>query len=158
MKKALSGKLAMLLAGATLAASLTGCMSKTLDDSASDFGYVAHKVNVSNLSARSLAAIHSAAIRIPESQAAVYTCTVVYEDGDTTVLKLGDTELIMMTDGLFRVGGSITQAALVPGTYGVKVTVNPSQLMLMVDITLPDGGSMRRGGYSLFGRRSLTPR
>ena len=54
MKKALSGKLALLLAGATLACSLTGCMTKAVDNAAQDAGYFAsNKVTFSNLSSGS---------------------------------------------------------------------------------------------------------
>ncbi len=152
MKKVFSSKLAMLLAGTTLVASLTGCLAKP---AAIETGYSAtqdiRKTSFSNLSASASAMVHETSVQIPNSQQAVYTATVAYAAGDSVSLKFGEKEIFSISADGFRVCNSSIQGSYGAGSYKLRITANPTQKMLMMDVTLPDGGTLRRGSYEFLG-------
>ncbi len=97
-------------------------------------------------------------ISIPEGKQAVYGCDVTYSEGSETFLKMsGKTadavdasgELFKINDNGMYIGGYKCAGAFSAGTYGVKIQLNPTQKAAMVEVTLPDGGVIRRGADTL---------
>ena len=156
MKKQIAKGLATLLVGTTLSVALTGCMvNRPLE-----MTYTAparqeiYKPNFSNLSStdpEAATVLHTMTIQIPEGHQAVYTASVSYAEGDTVSIKFGDAELFAVGADVFRVCQSQIEGSFGAGNYTVKVTVNPTQQLLLVDMTLPDGGTLRRGSYEFLG-------
>lgn len=105
-------------------------------------------MSFTNLSAAELAQVHELSVQIPDGQQAVYTATVAYAEGDSISLKFGDKEILSINDSAFRVCASTIQGEFETGTYKLTITVNPAQKMLMMDVTLPDGGMLRRMPHS----------
>lgn len=154
MKKTASRSLAALLAGTTLSVALTGCAVRPTVAEPVPAGTERYQAKFSYLSStngETTTMIHSTTIQIPEVHEAVYTATVTYAEGDALSLKFGDAELFAMGEDSFRVCGSQIQGSFCAGSYAFKVTVNPTQQLLLVDITLPDGGTLRRGSYEFLG-------
>ena len=90
-------------------------------------------------------------IQIPLGKQAIYTASVTYAEGETAVLTLGDAELFAAGGGCLRLCGSRVRGEYAPGTYGVCVTINSVNQLVMVEVTLIDGGTLRRGTFALLG-------
>ncbi len=87
---------------------------------------------------------------------AVYVAAVSCSDEHTLVtLTLGNAELFAHEGQLLRMCGHRIEGIFGTGDYGVQVVINPSQGVLLVDVTLPDGGTVRRGDYRWLGGTSL---
>ena len=97
-------------------------------------------------------------ISIPESKQAVYECDVTYTAGSEALLEMsGKTsgaadasgELFKISDAGMAIGGYSCSGEFGEGTYGVKIQLNPTQKAAMVEVTLPNGGVIRRGADTL---------
>lgn len=86
-------------------------------------------------------------ISIPSGKQAIYTAKVTHVAGERTVVKLGDSELFNISDTAMKVCGGQVYGTYGEGVYGIKLYINPTQKMLLAEITLPDGGVVRRGTY-----------
>ena len=82
---------------------------------------------------------------IPHSNAAIYKCTVNYTDGDTVSVKLGERELLSLSNGVLRLCDAKVYGSYTEGTYNYILSINPTQKMVYAEIILPDGGILRRG-------------
>jgi len=97
-------------------------------------------------------------ISIPEGKQAIYECQVAYAAGSVEVLEVtGRTsdsadaggELFKISDSGMAIGGYACKGTFGAGTYGVKVQLSPKQQAAIVEVTLPDGGVIRRGSHAL---------
>lgn len=97
-------------------------------------------------------------ISIPNQKQAVYECNVTYSAGSITKLEVGgktsnaaDTsgELFRISDEGMAIGGYACTGSFGEGTYGVKAYLNPAQQAVNVEVTLPNGGVIRRGSHAL---------
>ena len=102
-----------------------------------------------------LSEVSSTDISVPSGKQAIYTATVTHTSGESTTVSLGSTELFSISDTGMRVCGVMINGSYGEGDYGVKLYINPSQKMLLTEITLPDGGIVRRGAASLLGGSSV---
>jgi len=82
---------------------------------------------------------------IAEDQQGVFTCNIDYTAEDRPSLRLGDTELFSLNGDSLWFCGCQVAGSYPAGTYGLQITVNPVQKMISVEVTLPDGGTVRRG-------------
>ena len=89
--------------------------------------------------------IGSTELDIPQGKQAVYECNINYVKGTTNTVRLGANEILSIGDDGIRVCGCKTSGTYNPGKYGVKAYVNPTQKMMYVEVTLPEGGLLRRG-------------
>lgn len=87
-------------------------------------------------------------VAIPNGQQAVYECDIAY-GGTDVIVKHGITELFALSDGGLRLCGSVTQGRYGYGIYHVKAYINPVNKITMVELTLPNGGTVRRGSYAV---------
>ena len=85
-------------------------------------------------------------ISIPEGKQAVYTLKVNRATAaDKATIKLGTTEIFSVYSTALKLCNSNVQGKYSAGEYGVKIYINPTQMMTFVEVTLPDGGMVRRG-------------
>lgn len=104
-------------------------------------------------------------ISIPAGEQAVYECDVTYSTGSRTFIKMsGKTadladasgELFKISDDGMFIDGYACAGEFGEGTYKVKVCISPEQKATMVEVTLPNGGVVRRGSHELlFGCASV---
>ena len=85
----------------------------------------------------------STEISIPNGKQAVYSCLLAY-DGACANVKMGDVSLFRLFKDEISFFGFATAGSYGSGIYGVTVTVNPTQKMLLVEVELPGGGTIRR--------------
>ena len=95
------------------------------------------------------AEVSNTPISIPSGKQAIYTATVNHVSGEKTTVKLGTNEIFNISDSGMKVCGGMITGSYGEGEYGVKLYINPTQKMLLAEITLPDGGIVRRGVSSL---------
>lgn len=105
-------------------------------------------------------------INIPEKQQAVYKCTVHYNTGSVTRVKLEGTNssgtavsgnLFEISDNGLSIGGYACAGTFEPGEYKFTVYLNPEQKSANVEVKLPDDGVIRRGSYALlYGAANIT--
>lgn len=97
-------------------------------------------------------------ISIPEGKQAVYECDITYSGNTETFIKMsGKTadsadasgELFKISDEGMFIDGYACAGEFGEGTYRVKVFISPEQKATMVEVTLPNGGVVRRGSYKL---------
>ena len=89
------------------------------------------------------------AISIPSGKQAVYTAKLDVASGKTANVKFGTNELFSVASSLMRVCGSQINGSFSAGVYTVKAYINPAQTLVLVEVTFPDGGVVRRGSYSI---------
>ena len=97
-------------------------------------------------------------IEIPEGKQAIYECNVAYSKGSAVKFDVGGKtsgnadasgELFKISDNGLSIGGYACAGTFGEGTYGVKIQLNPLQQAAIVEITLPNGGVIRRGSHAL---------
>ena len=106
------------------------------------------------------------AISIPSGDQAIYESQVTYAEGSMVKLEMGGTdssgnpvtgELFKISDSGMFIHGYACAGTFNDGVYGTKIFLNPTQESVLVEVTLPDGGVIRRGSYSLlYGCTSVT--
>ena len=84
-------------------------------------------------------------ISIPDGKQAIYTAKMNRERTDRVTFKLGATEVFSITSGAMKIYGAIVQGKYGEGEYIFKLSINPTQKMFLVEVTLPDGGTVCRG-------------
>ncbi len=84
-------------------------------------------------------------ISIPEGKQAVYTAKIDRANIDRVAFKLGKTEMFSITSGAMKLCNSIVQGKYTEGEYLLTMYINPAQRMFLVEVTLPDGGTVVRG-------------
>ena len=85
------------------------------------------------------------AISIPNGKQAVYSLNINRANVDRVTITLGSTEVFSNYSTTLKIFGSHAQGKFGAGAYSVKIYINPTQLMTFVEVTLPDGGVVRRG-------------
>lgn len=93
--------------------------------------------------------VSETAVDIPSGKQAVYTASFSYDGKYGIDLYIGGVSLFQVSGTTLRVCGDQVKGRYGSGTYGVKAFINPSQKMAYLDITLPNGGTVRRGTYSV---------
>ena len=88
-------------------------------------------------------------IDIPEGKQAVYTAKVNRTRTDKVAFSLGKTEIFSITSGAMKMCNSIVQGKYGEGEYLVTMYINPTQKMYLVEVTLPDGGTVIRGTFEI---------
>ena len=83
-------------------------------------------------------------LTIDENKQGIYTATITCEANTTSKLMLGNNELFSLSSRTLKIFGYQTQGTYTSGAYTVKVTVNPTQKMVTVQVTLPGGGTIIR--------------
>ena len=68
----------------------------------------------------------------------------------------GTQELFSIADGTMKIGGTKAEGSYGVGDYTVVAYINPTQQMVIVEVTLPDGGIVRRGASGLLGGTSVS--
>ncbi len=90
-------------------------------------------------------------LEIPDGKQAVYTCRIT-DAGSVSMIQGGtSTELFSIADGKLRMADRQTQGTYGAGTYTVRIYINPLQKIITVEVTLPDGGIVRRSRSSIIG-------
>ena len=84
-------------------------------------------------------------ISIPDGHQAIYTANISRTISDRVSFQLGNTDVFSLSSGVMKLCNSIVQGKYVAGDYALKICVNPTQQMVFVEVTLPDGGVVRRG-------------
>ena len=95
-------------------------------------------------------------LNIPAGRQAVYTAKLTYANGDNFSLMFGTQELFSIADGTMKIGGTKAEGSYGVGDYTVVAYINPTQQMVIVEVTLPDGGIVRRGASGLLGGTSVS--
>ena len=93
--------------------------------------------------------VSKTSISIPSGKQAVYSAEVKHVSGEKTSVKLGSNEVFNISDAGMKICGGMVTGSYGEGSYGIKLYINPTQKMLLAEITLPDGGIVRRGVSSL---------
>jgi len=92
----------------------------------------------------------STALAITTNNCANYSADLNYNGTQRISVKLNSTEIMSISpDTGLVLGGSAVLGTYGAGKYGVKVMVNIEQKMVNMEITLPNGGIVRRGSYAL---------
>lgn len=100
------------------------------------------------LKSASLSAVSTTPIAIADDEQALYSAVANYVIGCEVNIKLGATELFSISDGGLTILGAEVNGDYRSGDYTVYVSVNPAQNMTIVEVTLPDGGIVRKGTYN----------
>ena len=95
-------------------------------------------------------------ISIPEDNQAIYTATINRVSGERAIVKFGDNELFNISTSGMKICGFKTAGSYGLGVYGIKIYINPPQEMTFVEITLPDGGVVRRASYDKVSGSSIS--
>lgn len=96
-------------------------------------------------SVRETDAISRMPYAIEEGKSVEYVATVVHDSADKTSLRIGNTDIFSLKDTTMSICGSVVLGDYGSGTYGIRVELNLSQTILRVEVTLPNGGTVRRG-------------
>ena len=97
----------------------------------------------------SLSEISKTSIHISSGKQAIYTAKITYNKGETVVAKFGSGEFFSISDTGLRLCGCQVLGEYTPGEYGITTYINPTNKLFLVEITLPDGGIIRRGSYNI---------
>ncbi len=84
-------------------------------------------------------------ISVPAGKQVEYSNRVQYVSGKTVVAKLEGEEMFSISSSGMKICGSTVKGSYQGGEYGLCIYVNPEQKILCVEVTLPDGGIVRRG-------------
>ena len=96
------------------------------------------------------------AISIPDGKQAVYTAKITRGKIDRAIFTLGSFEIFSITSGAMKLCNSHVQGKYADGNYTLKAYINPTQQMLVVEVTLPDGGIVYRGTSAFTEYTSIT--
>lgn len=105
------------------------------------------KVEISNFKFTAINAfelVASSDLSVPEGQETIYDCDLSF-NGDATAVMMGDYELLTIKESGMSMLGGANKGSYGHGTYHINARVNPSQKMLLCSVTLPEGGTIRRG-------------
>ena len=92
---------------------------------------------------------------IASTQQALYTAEVEYTGIGKVELLYSTMQLFYIENGVLKVGSKLTGGTYEKGTYKIDAIINPTQKMLTVKVTLPDGGIITRGFNELNGGSSM---
>ncbi len=95
-----------------------------------------------------LTAVNTTPVTIANNDQALYSAVVNYVTGCKVSIKLGTTELFSISDAGLSILGAEVNGDYRSGDYTVYASVNPAQNMTIVEVTLPDGGIVRKGSYN----------
>ena len=101
-----------------------------------------------NLKSSKLSAVIKTPISLDTNEQALYSAKVNYVTGCKINVMLGTNELFSLSNDVLKVLNATIEGVYGGGNYSVYVCVNPAQNMTMVEVTLPDGGIIRRGMYN----------
>lgn len=79
------------------------------------------------------------------SQITTYTADVTHAVNGKTVLKMDGKEIFSLNGSTLRLCNARVEGSYAAGDYSVKVVANPLQKIMYVELTLADGGTVRRG-------------
>ncbi len=100
--------------------------------------------------------ISNTPINVPNGKQAIYTAKIDHVLGEHTIVHLGGAEIFNISDTAMKVCGGQVQGAYGTGEYGIKLYINPTQTMALAEITLPDGGIVRRGSHDRLGGSDIS--
>ncbi len=86
-------------------------------------------------------------IDIPAGKQAVYKCEIDHKAGSENTLAINGKEALALSDEGLELCGAKTLGTYSEGKYGVKIVINKEQKLMYIELTLPDGGVIRRGSY-----------
>ena len=101
-----------------------------------------------NLRSSKLSAVVGTPIALNTNEQALYSAKVNYVTGAKINVMLGTNELFSLSNDTLKILNATIEGTFEGGNYTVYVCVNPAQNMTMVEVTLPDGGIIRRGMYN----------
>ncbi len=90
---------------------------------------------------------NSTLLEIPADKQAVYTCNFEYKADTQNIITINGKEALSLSAKGLKLCGSQTLGTYVTGKYGVKIVINKEQEFMYLELTLPDGGTIRRGFY-----------
>jgi predicted phosphodiesterase len=93
---------------------------------------------------------------VSDDKAMTYTCTLDYTLGNDTSLKLNGSNILSLSSSTMKVCSGFVKGSYGSGSYKIKLYVNKSQSLVSVEVTLPDGGVVRRGTYDLINKTDNT--
>ena len=88
-------------------------------------------------------------LEIPDGKMAVYSVDIDFKKGDDIKLKLYKSEIFSLNGSTMKINGNAINANYGSGKYNIKTVINPTQEITYIEVTLPDGGSLRRGTYAV---------
>ncbi len=91
----------------------------------------------------------------PQNKQAVYECKLNYTEDSVNYVMLGNKEIFNLSEGTLKICEAEVLGTYKPGQYGIKVIVNNQQKAMYVELTLPDGGTLRRGTSAMLGGTSI---
>jgi len=86
----------------------------------------------------------------------VYQCEFVFNKGQEVFVGFGNNqvfdekELLLLNDSGLKIGEQLNMGEIKSGKYTVNVNMNFTQKNILVTVTLPDGGIIKRGDSHLF--------
>lgn len=79
------------------------------------------------------------------SQITTYTADITHAKRGRSVLKMDGAEVFSLNSSKLRLCNAQIKGDYAEGNYSVKVVANPLQKIMYVELTLSDGGTVRRG-------------
>ena len=111
----------------------------------------AYELDNFKFSVQSVEADSTTEIKIAKNKQAIYTSEIEYTGSGKILLKYGGTEMFCIDNTMLKVGGKTVTGVYGKGVYKIESVISPDQEMHTVKVTMPDGGIVRRGFYTLLG-------
>ena len=108
-------------------------------------------VGMGGISVASAAEVNNTTLEIAEGKQAVVTAKVTRTGSENASIKLGTTEIFFISGKTMKLCNSTVSGEYGAGEYTVTAYINPAQKMTTVEVTLPDGGVVRRGTHEITG-------
>ena len=108
-------------------------------------------VGMSGISMASAAEISNTTLNIPNGKQAVFSAKITRTGSENANVKLGTTDIFLISGTTMKLCNATVKGSYGAGEYTVKAYINPTQLLTLVEVTLPDGGVVRRGTYEITG-------
>ena len=102
-----------------------------------------------------VSAVNGITIYTDENCQVKYECDFIYSGSGAIVLKLGEKELFSIQNQTLKLGGTGVSGKYAQGNYHFKTYINPVQEMVSLEVTLPEGGYIKRGYETLLGGNEI---
>jgi len=79
------------------------------------------------------------------SQVTTYTADITHAKNGRTVVKMDGTEIFSLNGSTLKLCNAEIKGSYKEGNYSIKVVATPLQKIMYVELTLADGGTVRRG-------------
>lgn len=108
-------------------------------------------IGASGISVVSAVETNNLPLDIASGKQAVFTAKITRTGTENATIKLGSSDIFFISGKVMKILNSTVQGEYGAGEYTVRAYINPAQKMTTVEVTLPDGGVVRRGTYEITG-------